>query len=100
MKLRRSDLITKIRGLRNGTLYSVKFVKKDGTVRKLTSIKGTRKGVTGEGMSYNPEERGMITAYDMQLAKKKLPPKDCWRIINAATAIELRCNKEVFEIED
>jgi len=48
----------------NGRFFSVCFVKKDGTVRKMTARLGVRKGINGKGMAYNPSERDLMVVWD------------------------------------
>ena len=38
----------------NNTIFSVEFIKKDGSVRNMTARLHVKKGVKGTGMSYNP----------------------------------------------
>jgi len=56
---------------KDGKFFGVKFIKKDGTIRKMS----------GKGMSYNPLEKGLIPVYDLN--------KKGYRTINLATIIEL-----------
>jgi hypothetical protein len=85
--------------LNNGTIYSVTFVKKDGSVRLMNSIKGTKRGVKGVGLKFDAEERGLIPVYDIQLAKKDPEnPDKAWRMVNVNTLTEVCVNKERFEI--
>ena len=89
-----------ISNLKNGTIYSVKFIKKDGTERLLNSIKGTSRGVKGVGLKFDAEERNLIPVYDIQLAKKdpKNPDK-CWRMVNVETLLEVSVNHQTFQVE-
>ena len=89
-----------ISNLKNGTIYSVKFVKKDGTERLLNSIKGTSRGVKGVGLKFDAEERNLIPVYDIQLAKKDPSnPDKCWRMVNVETLLEVNVNHETFQVE-
>lgn len=86
--------------LKNGTIYSVTFIKKDGSLRVMNSIKGTHKGVTGEGLKFDAEEKGLLPVYDLQLARQKNPENKCWRMVNLETVQSICINKEIFEIAD
>jgi hypothetical protein len=99
-KISRSEVVAKIKEIRNGRIYSVKFVKKDGTVRTLNTIKGTKKGVKGVGMSYDAEQKGLLPMYDIRLAAKKEPADKCWRMTNLKTIISLSTEKIVYEVYD
>jgi len=35
----------------NGKFFTIKFIKKDGTLRKMTCRTGVSKGVTGKGLA-------------------------------------------------
>lgn len=89
----------KIQELPNGTIYSVTFIKKDGNVRLMNSIKGTRRGVNGAGMKYDPKERDLVPVYDLQAAKKDPEnPNKAWRMVNLNTIREVVCGGVRFEV--
>jgi hypothetical protein len=91
--------VEKIKSLPAGTIYSVTFVKKDGSLRLMNSIKGTHRGVKGVGLSYDPAEKGLLPVYDMQLAKKDPQnPGKAWRSINLNTIKKIKCQGEEYEI--
>jgi ribosomal protein S8E len=73
-------------------IFTVTFIKKDGTVRVMNARRGVTKGVKGVGMSYNPSEKQLITVYDMQ--------KGAFRMVNANTITELRADKKVYNFKD
>ena len=50
----------------DGKIASVDFIKKDGSLRKMVFRTKVTKGVTGEGMKYNPSDYGLRAVYDMQ----------------------------------
>tara|TARA_R110002020_G_scaffold322026_2_gene537888 strand:- start:1690 stop:1962 length:273 start_codon:yes stop_codon:yes gene_type:complete len=50
----------------DGKIASCEFIKKDGSLRKMVFRTKVTKGVTGEGMKYNPSDYGLRTVYDMQ----------------------------------
>ena len=95
----RTEVKSKIKGLKNGTIYSVTFVKKDGSLRVMNSIKGTRKGVTGEGLKFDADSRGLIPVYDLQLAKNGEPENKCWRMVNVETVQTITVDRETFSVE-
>ncbi len=59
------------------TIFSVEFIKKDGTVRTMVARLHVKKGVKGTGMAYNPIEKGLLPVWDMQ--------KNGFRMINLKT---------------
>ena len=100
MKITRQEAKSMIDRLDNGTIYSVTFVKKDGSIRLMNSIKGTKRGVKGVGLKFDAEERSLIPVYDIQIAKKDpTNPEKAWRMVNIETLKEVCVNKERFEVE-
>jgi hypothetical protein len=100
MTITREQVREKIRNLKNGTIYSVTFIKKDGTIRVMNSIKGTQKGVSGEGLKYDANSKGLIPVYDLQKARQGEPENKCWRIVNTNTITSVSIDKETYSIQD
>ena len=67
----------------NGRIFRAEFTKKDGTQRVLVGRTRVSKGVTGAGMSYDPESKGLMPVFDMQ--------KKAWRMVNTRTMTSLKC---------
>lgn len=69
-----------------GRVFSIEFIKKDGTRRKMTCRRGVRKGVTGKGLRYDPRKRELLTVYEFG-------PKDegegRWRMIPTNTRVQV-----------
>jgi hypothetical protein len=72
-------------------IFSVKFIKKDGTLRQMNCRRGVTKGVKGVGMSYDPFEKNLLPVWDIV--------KGEYRMINISTIQELKANKEVITFE-
>jgi|TARA_R100000084_G_scaffold108724_1_gene72158 hypothetical protein len=70
----------------NNTIFSVEFIKKDGTVRTMVARLHVKKGVKGTGMAYNPIEKGLLPVWDMQ--------KNGFRMINLKTVTKLQIKGE------
>ena len=68
------------------TIFSVEFIKKDGTVRTMVARLHVKKGVKGTAMAYNPIEKGLIPVWDMQ--------KNGFRMINLKTVTKLQIKGE------
>jgi len=68
------------------TIFSVKFIKKDGSERKMNCRLNVKKGVKGVGMAYDPIEKGLLPVYDME--------KGGFRMINLNTILELKIKGE------
>lgn len=100
MNIKRQEVVEMIHNLKNGSIYSVKFVKKDGTERLMNSIKGTSKGVSGVGKKFNDEEKGLLSVFDMQLRAKGLEEAKCWRSVNLCTILEFTADKQKYVVVD
>ena len=75
----------------DGKIASAEFIKKDGSLRKMVFRTKVTKGVTGEGMKYNPSDYGLRTVYDMQ--------KRAFRHINLETVTTITAKGKVYEID-
>ena len=73
-----------------GRIFYAEFIKKDGSLRKITARLGVRKSVTGKGMRYDPAAYGLLPVYDMDKAQ--------WRMINLNTLKRLHLNHQKFAI--
>jgi len=69
--------IQEIRSRAEDTFFSVHFIKKDNTLRKMVCRLGVQKGVKGIGMRYSPTEKGLLCVFDVQ--------KQAFRMINIRT---------------
>lgn len=96
----RAKVAETLSSLKNGTIYSVTFVKKDGSLRVLNAIKGTSKGVTGEGLKYDAESKGLIPVFDLQLKIKGNDDNKCWRMVNVETVQRIAVNKQEILVQD
>lgn len=66
-----------IRGLAGSTIFHVKFVKRtNGEIRDMVCRLGVAKDLTGEGMKYDPIDKGLLTVYDMQKRAYRSVPLD------------------------
>jgi hypothetical protein len=55
-----------IKKLAGGTIFSVRFTKKDGTERSMVCRLGVKKHLAGGEMPYDPIEKGLLPVYDLQ----------------------------------
>jgi len=70
-------------------IFSVKFVKKDGTIRDMVCRLGVRKHLKGGELAYDAKARNLLPVFDMQ--------KKAYRMINISTLIELKLNGQVYK---
>ena len=80
----------KILSSNKGLFFSVKFVKTDGSIRKMTCRKGVKKGLSGKGAKYNAVERGLLAVYDVQ--------KGGYRTLNFNTLISFKMQGQSFRV--
>lgn len=72
-----------------GRFFTVKFVKKDGTIRTMLARTGVKKGLVG-GVSGTAHIPKYFTVYDVNVRQ--------YRNINTETMLSLKCgNKVVWE---
>lgn len=50
----------------DGKIFTIDFVKKDGSIRRMNARRGVKQGTNGKGMTYNPIKRGLLPVFDMQ----------------------------------
>ena len=97
-QISKDQAVEMIQNLKEGTIYSVTFIKKNGEARMINSIMGTSKGVNGNGKRYSDEEKGLISVLDMQLRVQGVAPEKCWRTVSKDTIQEIKVNKEMFVV--
>lgn len=66
----------------NGKFFSVSFIKKDGTTRKMTARLGVKKDIKGVGLKFNPSEKNLIVVFDVH--------KKAYRMINLLTIFKFK----------
>lgn len=81
-----------VRGIKDGQIFSVTFVKKDKTLRRMVCRLGVKKDIKGTGNSYNPAERNNLIVFDMQ--------KKAYRTINLDTITEVRLKGDDIKVAE
>lgn len=56
----------------DGKIFTIEFIKKDGSLRKMNARRGVRVGTNGKGMAYNPIQRGLLPVFDMQIQEFRM----------------------------
>lgn len=74
----------------NGGFFTAWFIKRDGSLRKLTGRTGVKKGVKGKPSTVARQDTPYVTVFD--IVKKQ------FRVLNLETLVELRANREDFII--
>jgi len=61
----------------DGKIFSVLFVKRtDGALRRMVARTGVKFGITGEDRNWDPDDKGLLTVYDMQAKGYRMIPAD------------------------
>lgn len=74
----------------NGLIFGAKFIKKNGTVRRMACRFGVHKYVTGSGMRYKPLLKGMVGVFDMNSS---------YRMVNLKTLQEVSFNGTRYKVD-
>ena len=69
-------------GFVGGSIFTAKFVKKDGSVRVINCRREVKKHLAGGERAWDFEKKGYVNVYDLQA--------EGYRVINLSTLIELR----------
>jgi hypothetical protein len=74
----------------NGKMFTVTFIKKDLTTRKMNCRLGVKKHLKGGKLAYNPSDKNLICVYEIGKG---------YKMINVSTLISLKANKQeiIFE---
>lgn len=72
-----------------GHWFSVEFVKKDNTLRKMTCRLGVKKHLKGGTLGYNPKEHNLLIVWDRD--------KKDYRSINFDTIRKITIEGEIYE---
>ena len=74
----------------NGKIFSAVFTKKNGEKRLMNCRTKVHKYVKGVGLSFKPQDKGLMTVFDLQ--------KGEYRFINLNTLEELKINGQEYYI--
>ena len=66
----------------NGKFFTVTFVKKDKSIRKMTARIGVRKGVKGVGLKFNAEDKNLKVVWSCDAEN--------FRMINLDTILSIK----------
>lgn len=93
--------IEELRGKSKPQQFTATFIKKDNSIRVMTAMVGVKAGVSGKGMNWNPEDRGMLCVHECQNESQKgLPAEDKKRIINVMTLLMVKIDGEEYQVVD
>ena len=75
-QIKRRDILSLLTDNKS-SIFSVVFLKKDGTIRKMLCRFGVKKHLKGGKLAFNPLEKSLLVVFDMQ--------KEAYRMINLET---------------
>lgn len=75
---------------KNGNIFSVQFIKKDGTLRDMVCRLGVKKYLKGGELKFDAKSMGYLPVFDMQ--------KQQYRMININTLIKAKINGVNYDI--
>lgn len=76
----------------DGKIFTVEFIKKDGTLRKMNARLGVKKHLKGGTLAFDPSERNLLPVFDMQ--------KEGYRMINASTILTIKIGGKEIILEN
>jgi hypothetical protein len=82
------ELMNEIKETIGNKIFSVSFVKKDGTLREMVCRFGVTKHLKGGEMNHDPMELGHLVVFDMQ--------KEDYRTINFNTIRKIKFENKVY----
>jgi len=76
----------------DGSIFSITFTKKDGSIRQMNCRFGVKKHLKGGELAYDPLSKGLLPVYDLK--------NEGYRMISLNTIIELKLNGESYIITE
>lgn len=83
--------IQELKKMVGGKIFSVEFIKKDGTLRKMVCRLGVKKHLKGGSLGYDAEALNYLTVFDLQSEE--------YRTINVNTLKSITFEGVTYEIE-
>ena len=75
-----------------GKIFRIDFIKRTtGELRTMVCRIGVSKGITGEGLKFNPNKQGLQVVWDMQ--------KENYRMINLDAVISIKLSGQEYETD-
>jgi len=72
MNITQDQARQRIQGVNDDKIFTVTFVKRtNGELRVMNCRRGVRKGVTGEGLKFDPSKKGLVGVFDMQIGQHR-----------------------------
>ena len=85
------DKVIKMIDNSKGSIFSVVFVKKDGTIRKMHCRTRVHKLIKGGGLRFSPKSKGLRVVYCLT--------NKAYRMINLNTITEIKIKGEKYNVK-
>ena len=89
-KISRKDILHLLEQ-NKGSIFSVVFLKKDGSIRHMTCRFGVKKHLKGGKLKFDPIKRSLLVVFDMQ--------KESYRMINLETISNIKMKGVDYYVE-
>lgn len=67
-----------------GKIFSVTFIKKDGSVRSFNARFGVAKNISGRGLTYSPEKHNLLNVFSMD--------DNGYRMVTLSSILRIKAN--------
>lgn len=92
-KIKRKHILSLLKAKKeNGQMFSVSFIKNDGSVREMTARLGVTKHLAGGELKFHAESMGYLPVFDMQ--------KKGYRMININTLMTVKMDGTTYKVVD
>ena len=77
-----------------GKIFTVIFIKKDGSERTMNARLGVKVYLRGGQLAYDAESKGLLPVYDMQISGE-----NAYRMINLNTILSLKIGGNTYTVQ-
>ena len=77
-----------------GKIFTVVFIKKDGSERTMNARLGVKVYLRGGQLAYDAESKGLLPVYDMQISGE-----NAYRMINLNTILSLKIGGNTYTVQ-
>lgn len=93
----KEQFVTRILEGTGGHFFGVTFTKKDGTLRKMTAEMHVGVGVVGVGRKFDPNQKGLISVYDVNARSRNREKRGDHRFVTAKNVESIRYGGEEYK---
>lgn len=89
-----------LKQINTGKIFTVEFIKKDGSRRIMNCRTGVKKGNKGIGLSFDPIAKNLLPVLDMDLCKKVDDINKAKRFVNLSTVTWIQISGVKYWVSD